>query len=52
MNKMKLGTSGSRPNAQAPSPAPTQSPARAYEESLDVARQREDPYAERSRCAP
>ena len=42
---MKLGTSGTRPNAQAPSPAPTQSPARAYEDSLDVARLREDPYA-------
>ena len=42
---MKLGRSGARPDAQAPSPAPTQSPARAYEEALDVARQREDPYA-------
>jgi PAS domain S-box-containing protein len=42
---MKLGRSGARPNAQAPAPAPTQSPARASEESLDVARQREDPYA-------
>ena len=42
---MKLGTSGTRPNAQGPTLAPTPSPARAYEESLDVARQREDPYA-------
>ena len=40
---MKLGTSGSGPNAQEPSAPP--SPARAYEETLDVARTREDPYA-------
>ena len=40
---MKVGTSGATPPAQAPALA--QSPARAYEESLDVARQREDPYA-------
>ena len=40
---MKLGTSRARPLAQASAPA--QSPARAYEEQLDVARQREDPYA-------
>ena len=40
---MKLGTSGVTPPAQAPALAT--SPARAYEESLDVARQREDPYA-------
>ena len=40
---MKLGTSGATPPAQAPALA--QSPARAFEESLDVARQREDPYA-------
>ena len=40
---MKLGTPGAPPPAQAPALAT--SPARAYEESLDVARQREDPYA-------
>jgi PAS domain S-box-containing protein len=36
---MKVGSSDARPLARA------RSPARAYEESLDVARQREDPYA-------
>ena len=40
---MKLGTSRARPLAQVSAPA--QSPARAYEEQLDVARQRVDPYA-------
>ena len=40
---MKLGTPGAPPPAQAPALAT--SPARAYEESLDVARQREDPCA-------
>jgi len=38
---MKLGTSGTRPHAQ----APPQSPARVYEETLDVTRPREDAYA-------
>ncbi|MEP6504315.1 MAG: PAS domain S-box protein [Betaproteobacteria bacterium] len=42
---MKLGTEGARPVDAASTPAPTVTPARAYEESLDVARQREDPYA-------
>ena len=42
---MKLGTSGARPNAPAPSPAPVESPARAYEHTLDVTRPREDAYA-------
>ena len=32
-------------NAQAPSPAPVESPARAYEEALDITRPREDAYA-------
>ena len=40
---MKLGTSGERPPAQATALANT--PVRAYEESPDVARHREDPYA-------
>ena len=40
---MKLGSSGAPPPAQAPAFAPT--PARAYEELVDVTRQREDPYA-------
>ena len=40
---MKLGTSGATPPAQAP--AAVRSPARVDEEPLDVARQREDPYA-------
>jgi len=45
--KMKFGTSGTRSNAQVPAPAaaPGQSPARAYEDMLDVARQHHDPYA-------
>jgi PAS domain S-box-containing protein len=42
---MQMGTSGRRPNARAPSPAPTDSPARAYEQSLAHERRREDPYA-------
>ncbi len=42
---MKLGTSGARPHAQGPASAPAPSPARAYEEALDVARTRADPYA-------
>ncbi len=42
---MKVGTSVTRPDAQAPSRAPAQSPARVYEETLDVTRPREDAYA-------
>ena len=42
---MKLGTSGTRPDAQAPPHAQAQSPARVYEETLDVTRPREDAYA-------
>ena len=39
--KMKLGTSGATPPAQ----ASALSPARVYEESLEAGRRREDPYA-------
>jgi PAS domain S-box-containing protein len=42
---MKLGTSGTPSQAQDPSHAPAHSPARVYEETLDVARPREDAYA-------
>jgi PAS domain S-box-containing protein len=42
---MKVGTAVTRPDAQAPSHAPAQSPARVYEETLDVTRPREDAYA-------
>ena len=42
-NKMKLGSSGATPPAQASAPA--LSPARVYEESLESGRRRQDPYA-------
>ena len=42
---MKLGTSGARAKAQAPSPALARTSAPASEEPPDVARSREDPYA-------